>query len=204
MRDFIEENKGTVILVVCLLLLSLFVSVVGSLVKSGQKQNLSKMNDAIVSIENKTSVAISDKKKLESDMKKSSSGLDVNRVNKDRQIVDTMLRQACSWQNLKEYTDVYNSLVKKYPVAENKGFYDFFIEPSKVPKENGNFNMEYVGIDKNKFMVTKVADNYSYFTEVAFKSKDKNGNGKVSVFAFSCDVSSDGKVFNMYASRIAK
>lgn len=135
------------------------------------------------------------------------TGVDMNRVKKDDNIISNFMRQVCTWDSYDEYMSARVKIMQSYGIEEDSAFMSIFmpVVVNRVSPDGKNYNridtmglnMTYEGLDS---YVTKiVAGDYSYFTIVTVSSTWVNGGEALATAAVMYTVDAEGNLKNISA-----
>lgn len=147
---------------------------------------------------------------------KSATGLNMERVAKDNEIVDEFLSMVMSWDSYNKYESIRKTCETEYGISPDSNFMQVFM-PEVVlavsadgkaynliddgdATHPGGINVKYESFEP--YVTSISADVYSYFSFVEWSTRDGAGHENTSVVIFMYDVNGDGEIQNVDASTV--
>lgn len=139
------------------------------------------------------------------------TGLNVQRLNEDKEVISDFLELVCTWDTYVEYMDAREKIMRRYGLAEDSQFMSIFmpVVGNKTSPDGTNYNqidtnglnMKYESITP---YVTRIrAGEYSYFSVVRIISSWKNGGETVVRAVITYTVNADGELSDISAVPLA-
>ena len=208
-KKFIPVFIGVVVLIV-----SVFFT---SIRAKPLEDNIALQNREITNLKNKLEIientVKSDTQKV---LVKQTTGLDSERVDKDKGIIDNLARTLFTWHNGEQYDAVRDALVENYgvPIDSNilttlfpaqEEFENILVkeddsDKSLVDRYNLNSQFEQTDIHVSNINI----DVYSYVVFVKSTSVGKNGGEGEGYAALLLDVNSNGEIKNLDGYTISR
>ena len=116
-----------------------------------QSNHLAEQQRQIVDLKNRIDKISVENNTVVSKVKSQATGVDSERVKKDDEAVNNLMKKVFTWKTYKEYIDVRNDLMKTYSLSEDSEFMKTFMPSIENEVINGeNYNQ----IDVNGYNIT--------------------------------------------------
>lgn len=136
------------------------------------------------------------------------SGVDVERVNRDKQIADGVFREIMNWSDFDTYHKIREKLISEYHLDENGRFLSVFMpEVIQTPPtldgsvynriDQNHLNVNYEGMESHVCAIED--DVYKYISFVEWSTHDVNGNESFATVVFLYQINAEGVMFNFDA-----
>ena len=178
---------------------------------SSREGSLNKQANEITELKNRLNIkekaVLAEKERV----LKNVTGLDRNRVEKDKKVIERFFKKTFSWSSYKDYEKMRFYLMYEYKLTKDYVFMKVFDPEVINTKMDGK---DYNRIDVNGYnmsfdsvtpYVTKIAeDKYSYFSIVRLSTKSKDGGEALSNVIARYTIDSTGNISDLHGDIISE
>jgi hypothetical protein len=171
-----------------------------------QSNHLAEQQRQIVDLKNRIDKISVENNTVVSKVKSQATGVDSERVKKDDEAVNNLMKKVFTWKTYKEYIDVRNDLMKTYSLSEDSEFMKTFmpnIENEVINGENYNqidvngYNITFNNVKSYVVSIDESSKVYEYFAIVNVTSKSNNGGSVDYDLALSYKMTSSQQIMNL-------
>jgi len=171
-----------------------------------QSNHLAEQQRQIVDLKNRIDKISVENNTVVSKVKSQATGVDSERVKKDDEAVNNLMKKVFTWKTYKEYIDVRNDLMKTYSLSEDSEFMKTFmpnIENQVINGENYNqidvngYNITFNNVKSYVVSIDESSKVYEYFAIVNVTSKSNNGGSVDYDLALSYKMTSSQQIMNL-------
>lgn len=171
-----------------------------------QSNHLSEQQRQIVDLKNRIDKISVENNTVVSKVKSQATGVDSERVKKDDEAVNNLMKKVFTWKTYKEYIDVRNDLMKTYSLSEDSEFMKTFmpnIENEVINGENYNqidvngYNITFNDVKSYVVSIDESSKVYEYFAIVNVTSKSNNGGSVDYDLALSYKMTDSQQIMNL-------
>lgn len=171
------------------------------IVSKGQDGELGVQAATISDLTNKLAIKEAAVSKSQKDVLLNASGLNFDRVSKDKTIAEKFLGELLTWKTYDEYTASRNMLLQTYGVNKEDNLVKKFMPAIEKPLFTTQ-NLKYESVD---MYVTGISgSSYTYFAVVKVSSKDKKGSEAYGSIGFVYTIDSDGGISKISAHTLVR
>lgn len=182
-----------------------------SVSSSSREESLNKQANEITELKNRLNIkekaVLAEKERV----LKNVTGLDRDRVEKDKKVIERFFKKTFSWSSYKDYEKMRFALMSEYKLTKDSDFMKVFAPEVINTKMDGK---DYNRIDVNGYnmsfdsvtpYVTKIAeDKYSYFSIVRLSTKSKDGGEALSNVIARYTIDSTGNISDLHGDIISE